>query len=62
MTGESASGTVALVTCESHREVTAGGFYVHLTAWHTPLYEKHYDKWQQVWGPGNCRRRPLAEP
>ncbi len=37
------------VTYESHLEVTADGVHVEHTAWHTHVYEKHHDQWQQVW-------------
>jgi ketosteroid isomerase-like protein len=48
------SGTVAVVTYESHLEVTAGGLHVEHDAWHTHIYRKHDGQWQQVWAPATA--------
>jgi len=38
------SGTVAVVTYESHLEVTAGGIHVEHTAWHTRRDDPQHDR------------------
>ena len=43
------SGSLAVLTYQSHLEVAADGTRLAHEAWHTHVYEKLDDRWMQVW-------------